>query len=275
MKMRPIRKLLLVIFHFLPDAFLVQKGNKDWTWSIANLNCSITLRPDGQWRPWTPSWDGVGLWLLWWCSDSGQWRFRRLREKSDTPGCQNISQYVVVLDIIWETDWSTKQFVMSSNFVFVQITVGFIIVVALLLLENRRDNIKLRQLNAKIKDLIAGDYSEVVDMQGNSELTDMIIVSMICLRLFALTRWKLGTRKPSVWPVSFLTWQMRCFTTNRRWSDHRGSMKWPPSRGEYPIQMRCSIPVFWLLSIGDDWYAKLDYITRVDHRFPRMKMGNT
>ena len=66
-----------------------------------------------------------------------------------------------------------KQFVMSSNFVFVLITVGFIIVVALLFLENRRDNIKLRQLNAKIKDLIAGDYSEVVDMQGSPELTDM------------------------------------------------------------------------------------------------------
>ena len=66
-----------------------------------------------------------------------------------------------------------KQFVMSSNFVFVLITVGFIIVVALLLLANRRDNIKLRQLNAKIKDLIAGDYSEVVDMQGSPELTDM------------------------------------------------------------------------------------------------------
>ena len=66
-----------------------------------------------------------------------------------------------------------KQYVMSSNFVFVLITVGFIIVVALLLLENRRDNIKLRQLNAKIKDLIAGDYSEVVDMQGSPELTDM------------------------------------------------------------------------------------------------------
>ena len=62
---------------------------------------------------------------------------------------------------------------MSSNFVFVLITVGFIIVVALLLLENRRDNIKLRQFNSKIKDLIAGDYSEVVDMQGSPELTDM------------------------------------------------------------------------------------------------------
>ena len=77
-----------------------------------------------------------------------------------------------------------KQFVMSSNFVFVLITVGFIIVVALLLLENRRDNIKLRQLNAKIKDLIAGDYSEVVDMQGSPELTDM---TMRIMRLVSLS----------------------------------------------------------------------------------------
>lgn len=66
-----------------------------------------------------------------------------------------------------------KQFVVSSNFVFVLITIGFMIVVALFLLENRKDNVKLRQLNAKIKDLIAGDYSEVVDMQGSPELTDM------------------------------------------------------------------------------------------------------
>ena len=66
-----------------------------------------------------------------------------------------------------------KHFVMSSNFVFVLITVGVIIVVALLLLENRRDNIMLRQLIGLIKDLIAGDYSEVVDMQGSPELTDM------------------------------------------------------------------------------------------------------
>ena len=100
---------------------------------------------------------------------------RRLREKSRTHrDVQNISWPAVVSDIIWETMIDQlKQFVMSSNFVFVLITVGFIIVVALLLLENRRDNIKLRQLNAKIKDLIAGDYSEVVDMQGSPELTDM------------------------------------------------------------------------------------------------------
>ena len=157
--------------HILPDAFLVQKGNKRIGLDPSRI--WIALSPCDPCRssddPWAPSWDGVGLWLLWWCSDSGR-TVRRLREKSrDHRDVQNISWPAVVSDIIWETMIDQlKQFVMSSNFVFVLITVGFIIVVALLLLENRRDNIKLRQLNAKIKDLIAGDYSEVVDMQGKS-----------------------------------------------------------------------------------------------------------
>ena len=60
-----------------------------------------------------------------------------------------------------------KQFVISADII------GFIVVVALLLLENRRDNQKLVQLNQKVKDLIAGDYSEVLDMQGSPEITDM------------------------------------------------------------------------------------------------------
>ena len=66
-----------------------------------------------------------------------------------------------------------KQFVISADFVFAIIIIGFIVVVALLLLENRRDNQKLVQLNQKVKDLIAGDYSEVLDMQGSPEITDM------------------------------------------------------------------------------------------------------
>ena len=45
--------------------------------------------------------------------------------------------------------------------------------VSFLLLEGRRDNIRLKQLNQKIKDLIAGDYSRVLDMQGNSEITNI------------------------------------------------------------------------------------------------------
>lgn len=66
-----------------------------------------------------------------------------------------------------------RQFVFSVDFVFVLIVLGFILVVALLFLENRRDNRQLRLLNQKIKDLIAGDYSEVLDMQGSPEITDM------------------------------------------------------------------------------------------------------
>ena len=66
-----------------------------------------------------------------------------------------------------------KEFVLSPDFVFSLIVVGFIIVVALLLLENRRDTRKLVQLNQKIKDLIAGDYSQVLDMQGNTEITNI------------------------------------------------------------------------------------------------------
>ena len=45
--------------------------------------------------------------------------------------------------------------------------------VSFLLLEGRRDNIRLKQLNQKIKDLIAGDYSQVLDMQGNTEITNI------------------------------------------------------------------------------------------------------
>lgn len=45
--------------------------------------------------------------------------------------------------------------------------------VSFLLIEGRRDNIRLKQLNQKVKDLIAGDYSQVLDMQGNSEITNI------------------------------------------------------------------------------------------------------
>ena len=46
--------------------------------------------------------------------------------------------------------------------------------VTFLLLESRRDNIRLKQLNQKVKDLIAGDYSQVLHMQGSSEITNII-----------------------------------------------------------------------------------------------------
>ncbi|MFS9077234.1 cell wall metabolism sensor histidine kinase VicK [Streptococcus infantis] len=66
-----------------------------------------------------------------------------------------------------------KQTILTSDFIFILILIGFIMLVTFLLLESRRDNIRLRQLNQKIKDLIAGDYSQVLDMQGSSEITNI------------------------------------------------------------------------------------------------------
>ena len=56
---------------------------------------------------------------------------------------------------------------------FILILLGFILVVTLLLLENRRDNIRLKEINQKVKDLIAGDYSQVLDLQGSTEITNI------------------------------------------------------------------------------------------------------
>ena len=66
-----------------------------------------------------------------------------------------------------------RQTILTSDFIFILILLGFILVVTLLLLENRRDNVRLKQINQKIKDLIAGDYSRVLDMQGSSEITNI------------------------------------------------------------------------------------------------------
>ena len=66
-----------------------------------------------------------------------------------------------------------KQTILTSDFIFILILIGFILLVTFLLLESRRDNIRLRQLNQKVKDLIAGDYSQVLDMQGSSEITNI------------------------------------------------------------------------------------------------------
>ena len=66
-----------------------------------------------------------------------------------------------------------KQTILTSDFIFILILIGFIMLVTFLLLESRRDTIRLRQLNQKVKDLIAGDYSQVLDMQGSSEITNI------------------------------------------------------------------------------------------------------
>ena len=66
-----------------------------------------------------------------------------------------------------------RQFVVSKDFVFVLLILGFILVITLLSLENRRDNVRIHKKKKKVKDLIAGDYSEVLDMQGGPEITDI------------------------------------------------------------------------------------------------------
>ena len=66
-----------------------------------------------------------------------------------------------------------RQTILTSDFIYILILIGFIMLVTFLLLENRRDNIRLRQINQKVQDLIAGDYSQVLDMQGSSEITNI------------------------------------------------------------------------------------------------------
>ena len=66
-----------------------------------------------------------------------------------------------------------RQTILTSDFIFILILLGFILVVTLLLLENRRDNIRLKEINQKVKDLIAGDYSQVLDLQGGTEITNI------------------------------------------------------------------------------------------------------
>jgi len=66
-----------------------------------------------------------------------------------------------------------RQTFLTRDFIFGLILIGFIMLVTFLLLESRRDNIRLKQLNQKVKDLIAGDYSQVLDMQGSSEITNI------------------------------------------------------------------------------------------------------
>ena len=66
-----------------------------------------------------------------------------------------------------------RQTILTRDFIFILILLGFILVVTLLLLENRRDNIRLKEINQKVKDLIAGDYSQVLDLQGSTEITNI------------------------------------------------------------------------------------------------------
>ncbi|MBM9832925.1 PAS domain-containing protein, partial [Enterococcus faecalis] len=66
-----------------------------------------------------------------------------------------------------------KLFIFSQGFIFTVIVIGFVAILAFLLVENYKDNRQIKLLNQKVQDLIHGDYSEVLDVLGSPEITDM------------------------------------------------------------------------------------------------------
>ncbi len=91
----------------------VWKGNKELTWLIASLSCSITLYPMSvKYDPYLL--ETVGLWLLRWCSDGGRDGSSFAWKIEDTPGRP---EYILTrrgVDIIWETMiTNSKQFVIN------------------------------------------------------------------------------------------------------------------------------------------------------------------
>ncbi len=47
-----------------------------------------------------------------------------------------------------------RQFIVSKDFVFVLLILGFILVITLISMENRRDNVRILKYNQKVKYLI-------------------------------------------------------------------------------------------------------------------------
>ncbi|MGT2911173.1 cell wall metabolism sensor histidine kinase VicK [Streptococcus cameli] len=61
----------------------------------------------------------------------------------------------------------------TTEFWFILILIGFVVALSFMLIENHRDSKQIKILNQKVKELIAGDYSDVLDMRGSPEITDM------------------------------------------------------------------------------------------------------
>ncbi|WP_105125588.1 cell wall metabolism sensor histidine kinase VicK [Streptococcus suis] len=66
-----------------------------------------------------------------------------------------------------------RYLITTAEFWFVVILIGFLIALTVLLIENHRDNKQIKQLNQRVKALMDGDYTEVLDMRGSPEITDM------------------------------------------------------------------------------------------------------
>lgn len=66
-----------------------------------------------------------------------------------------------------------RYLVTTTEFWFIVISIGFVIALAFMLIENHRDSQQIKILNNKVKELIDGNYSDVLDMRGSPEITDM------------------------------------------------------------------------------------------------------
>ncbi len=66
-----------------------------------------------------------------------------------------------------------RYLITTAEFWFVVILVGFLIALTVLLIENYRDNKRVQFLNKKVGALIDGNYSDVLDLRGSPEITEM------------------------------------------------------------------------------------------------------
>lgn len=66
-----------------------------------------------------------------------------------------------------------RYLITTAEFWFVVILVGFLIALTVLLIENYRDNKQIQLLNKKVGALIDGTYSDVLDLRGSPEITEM------------------------------------------------------------------------------------------------------
>lgn len=66
-----------------------------------------------------------------------------------------------------------RYLITTAEFWFVVILIGFLIALTVLLIENHRDNQQIKVLNQKVKALIEGDYTDVLEMRGSPEITEL------------------------------------------------------------------------------------------------------
>lgn len=66
-----------------------------------------------------------------------------------------------------------RYLITTAEFWFVVILIGFLMALTVLLIENYRDNKQIQLLNKKVGALIDGNYSDVLDLRGSPEITEM------------------------------------------------------------------------------------------------------